>query len=200
MNPVLEAIHRRRSFSPRYLAAPGPDRHALEAIAGAAAAAPDHGDLGPTRVVEVPDTARPGLAEAFADAALELRPDADAAALAESRARAMGGPTLLAIVARIDPAHDRVPAGEQWISVGAAVQNMLLAAESLGFRGKLLSGARVRSRALRRFFSLGENEHLAAFLALGTPVGEPKLRQRRDAAGILSTLSAPARRPDGGWT
>lgn len=192
MNPILEAIHNRRSFSPRYLAEPGPDSRQLEAIADAAGAAPDHGDLAPTRIVEIAKDARGLLAEAFAEATREAKPDADAAALEGSRQRAMGGPVLLAIIARIDPGQARVPETEQWVSVGAAVQNMLLAAESLGYRGKLLSGARVRSRALRDFFSLGENEHLVAFLALGTAIGEPKNRKRRTAGEILSRLSRPA--------
>ena len=182
------AIKNRRSFSPRYLAKPGPDKRELEILAEAAGAAPDHGELGPALLVVVTEEARGRLAEAFAEATLEAKPNADSAALEESRQRAMGGPVLVAVVARIDPNHPRVPENEQWISVGAAIQNMLLATESLGYRGKLLSGARVRSRALRSFFSLADNEHLAAFIALGRPIGEPRNRRRRGATEILSLI------------
>ncbi|WP_160147820.1 hypothetical protein [Tabrizicola flagellatus] len=54
MNPVLQAIHARRSVGPRHLTGPDLTEEELAALAGAAAAAPDHGMLGLTCPPEVP--------------------------------------------------------------------------------------------------------------------------------------------------
>ena len=58
-------IHSRRNILPRHLEAPGPSEAQLQAILGAAAAAPDHRQLLPWRFVIVPREQRQRLAEAF---------------------------------------------------------------------------------------------------------------------------------------
>lgn len=65
-------IHARCTVLPRRLLAPGPDRGQLEAILGAAAAAPDHGELVPWRFVLVPERSRAALAAMFETSLLDL--------------------------------------------------------------------------------------------------------------------------------
>ncbi len=148
MNPVLEAIHARRSQNPKFMTGPDLSQAELNVLAEAAAAAPDHGRLGPLRLAHITD--RAALADAFAAAAVE----ADAAAtpddIAAARERAMAGPCLIAVLAHIQPDHPTVPAHEQWVAVGAGLQNLLLAVESLGLQAKMVSGRRVQSAAMRR--------------------------------------------------
>jgi hypothetical protein len=48
----------------------------------------------------------------------------------------MAGPCLIAILASLTPDHPVVPVEEQWISVGAGLQNLLLAALSLELHAK----------------------------------------------------------------
>ena len=78
-------IHGRRTVLPKRLAAPGPDAMQLQRILGAAAAAPDHGELLPWRFVIVPDTARTALADAFAQALRERDGTATEEQLAQAR-------------------------------------------------------------------------------------------------------------------
>ncbi|QKV17694.1 nitroreductase family protein [Oricola thermophila] len=185
MNDMVDRICARRSVSPKRLGPPGPSAEDLREIARAAAAAPDHGRLGPTRLVHVPDERREALAEAFAAAALEEDPQCDAARLEDARQRARNAPCLLAVIATITDDNPRVPPHEQWISVGASLQNVLLAAEALGYRAMAVSGRRVESRALRAAFGLGEGEHLATFVAVGSHDGEPKATPRRAPETVL---------------
>ncbi|MET4103901.1 hypothetical protein ABIE58_003349 [Roseovarius sp. MBR-78] len=103
----------------------------------------------------------------------------------------MAGPCLIAILASLTPDHPVVPVEEQWISVGAGLQNLLLAALSLDLHAKPLSGKRMRSRALRDAFYLSAylsaDKHLAAFVVLGRHNGPRAERPRRNASEILQT-------------
>lgn len=183
---VIEAIHARRSVSPRWLVPPGPGAGEIEQMADAAAAAPDHGLLGPARLIRIRDASREALGGVFEAALLERQPEADAEARAHARGKAHNGATLLVLIARVVHDHPYVPEVEQWISVGAALQNVLLSAESLGYRAKIVSGPVVRSRALSSAFRLRDDEHAVGFIAVGTPERLPKTRAPRRGADILT--------------
>ncbi len=157
----------------------------------AACAGPDHGRLAPARFVYIPDDRRDELASTFVAAAIEANEGAGEDYLASTRERALNGPCLIALIATIADDNPQVPPHEQWIAVGGALQNLLLAAEAQGFRGKTVSGARVRSNALRRAFALSDTEHLVAFVALGTFKSEPKQLPRRSPDEVLSVFSPP---------
>ena len=190
MTPILAAIQSRCSVGPRHLTGPALTMEELDLLAQAAAAAPDHGRLGPARLIHIPAGARDALADAFARAAVEAAPEADAETLARARDRALAGPNLIALVARIDPNHATVSAQDQWLSVGAALQNVLLTAESLGLRAKMLSGNRVRALALRLAFGLAETEHLVGFVAIGRYDDAVRPAKRRHPRDILSVWTA----------
>lgn len=184
MNPVLDALHARRSHNPRALTGPDLTAAQLALLAEAAAAAPDHGRLGPLRLLHVAN--RAALADAFATAATEADPAATADDLTAARDRAMAGPCLIAVICRLQPDHPTVPVTEQWIAVGAGLQNLLLAAESLGLGAKMVSGRRVGSAALRRAFSLTGEEALVGFVTIGGKAGPSKPITRRSAQEMLA--------------
>ena len=93
-------IHSRRTTLPKRLCGPGPDGAQRNAILAAAAAAPDHGQLLPWRFIEVPDTQRARLAQAFADALLARDPAASADDVEQAREKAHRSPWLLLAVCR----------------------------------------------------------------------------------------------------
>ncbi len=160
----------RRSVRPHRLVAPGPSESDLQRIANAGARGIDHGSLRPWRLVLVAD--RDQLANAFAAAHLEQHPETAPAESDRARQRALAGPVVLALIAKVSNHDDMVPAHEQWIAIGAALQQMLLAADALGFAGCILSGRKVQSDALRRAFSLAPSEQLVGFLTFGTAATE----------------------------
>ncbi|MCB9930857.1 MAG: nitroreductase family protein [Alphaproteobacteria bacterium] len=160
---------------PRRLVPPGPDATALDSIAAAGLRGIDHGALRPWRLLLVED--RELLATAFAAAERWLRPEADAQRLERAREKAQAGPVILALIARPVPDRPEVPEHEQWIAVGAAAQQMLLAADALGFAGSLLSGRKTEAPPLRAALGLDADERLVGFLTLGTPA-EPTATKR----------------------
>ena len=126
-------------------------------------------------------------------AARAADPNACTAVIEAEGARALSGPVLLAIIATIQNDHLDIPPHEQWISVGAALQNILLAAEALGFAAKMVSGRRVRSPVLRSAFRLTENEHLVGLVMFGTASAEAAAKPalRRTVDQILSDWVPP---------
>ncbi|MEZ5719473.1 MAG: nitroreductase [Burkholderiaceae bacterium] len=182
----------RQTILPKRLGSPGPDAQQLECIVGAAAHAPDHGQLLPWRFVLVPQAQRTQLADVFADALRER----DAAALPEqieqAREKAFRSPVLLLAVVDSLRGDPEVDLSERLISAGCAVQNMLLMATALGFGSALTSGKALKSTGLRRLFGLQDGEHALCFVSLGTVLSRKGARVRPGPADYLQILGDPS--------
>lgn len=170
---------------------PGPDNDQFSLIIKAAAAAPDHGRIRPWRFVAIGN--RDALAAIFLDAARELDPDISEDLLQREAERAHNAPCLLAVIARIERDHAIAPPNEQWVSVGAALQNILLAAEDLGFHAMIVSGQKVGTDVVRRGFALSEGEELVGFVAIGSATVPAKDRQDSPDAGVLTVWNGGLR-------
>jgi nitroreductase len=168
----------RRSISPRRLGNPAPALGEIRHFVEAAITAPDHGMLKPWRFLLIDDEYRTLLADAFACAEYELHPDAARGALARARDKALAGPRLVALVAVTRAGRPEVPVAEQLVSVGAALQNFLLAARAAGYDSMIVSGEKTATTALRIAFGLGANERLIGFIALGTVINAPPCKPR----------------------
>lgn len=185
---AAELIRARQTVLPKRLAAPGPDAAQFLAMLEAAAAAPDHGQLLPWRLVEVPDSRRAELGEVFAQALAERDPEATPEQREQAREKAFRSPRLLLLVvdaARGDPEVDLT---ERLISAGAAVQNVLLVATAQGFGSALTSGKALKSAVLRRCFSLTDAEHAVCFISIGSVASRRPARPRPAVADYFSTL------------
>lgn len=184
-------IHHRQTILPKRLAEPGPDVSQLELIFGAAAAAPDHGELVPWRFVVIPVGARGRLAEVFARSLLERDPCATAEQVAQAREKAFRAPVLMLAVVNVGSPACEVPATERILSAGCAIQNMLLMATSLGFGSALTSGKALQSQGLRELFSLRACEQAVCFVSIGTAVRRKPPRQRPEPSRYISFLLPP---------
>lgn len=187
---ALAALLSRRSLGPKHLREPAPGDDELRLMAEAALRAPDHGELAPFRFAVVRGEARGRLAAVFEAAALDAGKDAAEARL--DAERAVRAPASVAVIARIDLGHRSVPAHEQWAAVGGAVANFLNAAHALGYAGKMLSGAKVRSPRVMQAFC-GAGETLVGWIALGTPAAEPGGAARKpEAARVIGDWDGEA--------
>lgn len=161
-------IHSRQHIGPKRLCAPGPDEATLRVLLAAAAAAPDHQQLRPWRFHVLGPLSRARLGEAFALALRERDPAASADQLADARDKALRGPVLLLAVADLRADEPGVAESERLVSLGAAIQNLLLAAQARGWGSGLTSGRAMRSAALRQTFGLHDGEHAVCCITLGT--------------------------------
>ncbi len=187
--PLLAHMQRRAHSAPRRLLEPGPDAAQRRQLFDAAASAPDHGRILPWRLICVERAARPRLADAFEQALLERTPDADAQDRARARERAQHAPFLaLAVLRDAGDGHEHIPPLERAISLGAALQNLLLMAHAQGFAAGLVSGRALQSEALRACFGLARHERAVCFIAIGTAERAPPPRERPCAQRFVSEL------------
>lgn len=192
---AAELISTRQNVSPRRLIEPGPSADELQELLALAAAAPDHGLLTPWRFIRVPTSQRHRLAEVFARALIDRDPGATLAQIESAREKAHRAPLLLIAVARLGPREPDTPALERMVSMGAAIQNLLLGAHAMGYGAGLTSGQAMASERLRELCGLGEGEVPVCCVNIGTVSRrKPPSRLRPAAAEILSELggdSAP---------
>ncbi|MFQ5625907.1 MAG: nitroreductase, partial [Methyloligellaceae bacterium] len=175
---LIDLILSRRSVSPKWVGEPGPSPSDIKRIIGAAITAPDHDALCPWRFLAVSGPAREKLADVFAEAKRIRSPEAEAEDIERERERGRRAPLTLAIISRPVPDNLKVPVREQYASVGAVMQNILLCCHALGFGAKTLSGAKVHDALVRDALGLETGEELMAFICVGTPLAPLKERPR----------------------
>ena len=178
----------RQTILPKRLQAPGPDATQLAHILGAAASAPDHGQLCPWRFVIVPEALRAALGEAFAQALLERDGAALPAQVAQAREKAFRSPLLMLVVLDAQRGDPEIDVFERTVSAGCAVQNMLLMATALGFGSSLTSGKALKAQGLRTLFGLTAAEQALCFINVGTAQSRKPARLRPQATDYVSTL------------
>jgi len=188
LDAALTLIHTRQHVSPKRLGEPGPGPEQLATILGAAGAAPDHGSINPWRLIIIPPGRRPLLGEAFAAALLERDAAATAVQLQEAREKALRGPFLALVVARLDPELGPAHPQERVVSAGCAIQNMLLTAHALGFGAGLSSGRALYSQPLRALFGLSPQEQPLCFFSVGTVRRRKPAKPRPNPADYTSEL------------
>ena len=186
-------IHSRQNVAPRRLHAPGPSHQQLQDILGAAAAAPDHGQLLPWRFVIVPKDQRDRLAEVFGLALLDRDPSATAAQIESACEKAHRAPFLMLAIARLsDPetksGEAEVGQAERLVSLGCAIQNILLCSHAAGFGTGLTSGQAMASPRLRALFGLIASEQAVCCINIGTVTQHKPQRIRPSVPSYVSSL------------
>jgi nitroreductase len=75
---------------------------------------------------------------------------------------------------------------EKLISLGCAIQNILLSAYALGFGSGLSSGKALQSPRLRSLFNLADHEDPICFITIGTVTQNKSGRVRPDLSSYHS--------------
>lgn len=164
-----EALLTRRSLS--QLGAPAPSVEQLALAFTAAGRAPDHRLLRPWRylVIEGEGLSRLGdLFVASVAASDPARAEAESQRLRQMPQRAPM--IVVAILARQE--HPTVPDWEQWLSLGASVQNFLLMLHDQGFAGMWRTGEMATSATVRDGLGLQPQEQIAGFIYVGSALAD----------------------------
>jgi nitroreductase len=199
-------IHTRQNVSPKRLSEPGPSPQQLQAILGAAAAAPDHGQLVPWRFVIVPPGQRGRLADVFASALVDRDPNATQEQIDNAQEKAHRAPFLMLAIARLtdrqapadtaagrgaehpDATQAEVSDMERLVSFGCAIQNMLLSAHAAGFGTGLTSGQAITSPRMHALFGLLPDERAVCCINIGTVTKQKPPRTRPPIESFVSSL------------
>lgn len=150
-------------------------RDVVEQLLAAAARAPDHGVLAPWRFTVLAGESRKILSEAMKAALQERSPSVDAETLAREGSKALRSPVLI-VVSAVTQAHPKVPEVEQLVAVGAAIQNLWLAALSVGLGVAWKTGSHAYHPAVKGALGIDTQDHIIGFIHLGVPVSSAPLR------------------------
>jgi nitroreductase len=167
---TLEAIHARRSVG--RLAEPAPSDDELRQILEAGTAAPDHGELKPWKFVVLRGEEKDGFGQVLEDAyvarcrAIGAQPTDGQ--LRKERTK-LGRAPLVVIACAVNQHSEEIPWIEQILAVGAAVENMLLAATALGYGSRWRTGPPAYDHRVMHALGLGEHDAIVGFVYLGTP-------------------------------
>src|ERR1700679_3464904 len=147
------------------LAEPGPEE--LDRLLQAAGRAPDHGRLKPWRLIVLKDALREAFTAAAAEAKLARLPAVTAEQLAAEREKMNLSPTIVVIGCAVNRAQTKIPEIEQVIAVGAAAQNLFLAAHDMGYGVMWKTGAAAYDPAVKTTLGLRPDDHIVGIMHLG---------------------------------
>ncbi|HSE12644.1 MAG TPA: nitroreductase [Rudaea sp.] len=164
----LDFLEQRRSVPSRLLGEPGPTPEQLDRLLTAAIRVPDHGKLTPWRLLLIRGQERARLGAALAEIHGRADPGVPPAVVQKDRERFNFAPLIVAVVARVEPNHPKVPEQEQVLSAGCIAYNLLLGAQALGFGAQILTGWAAYDREVARLLGLGDRERIVAFVHIGT--------------------------------
>lgn len=185
---AMQLLSARRTILPRRLVGPGPGTEQKRQLFTAAATAPDHDQIQPWRFIEIPEQARPRLADVFGQALLDRDPAATADQVEQAREKAYRAPLLLLLVVDGEKGDTTsVDVHERLVSAGAAVQSLLLMATAQGFGSALTSGKALKAESFRRAFDLAPGEFAPCFISIGTVSQAKPGKSRPDPSALVST-------------
>lgn len=186
INPAIDLLLTRRSVSANSLTDPGPSAEELELMLRAAARVPDHKKLVPWRFLLFQGEARGAFGKALAEICRAEQKEEGTFRLENEAKRFLRAPLVIAVISRVvkNPA---APDWEQILSVGAACQNLILAATALGYGANWITEWYGYSDGVRTLLRLAPNERVAGFVYVGTPKEKPAERDRPNLDDIVTT-------------
>ncbi len=176
MQDMIDFLLERRSSLVKDIRAPGPDAAQLETILKVASRVPDHGKLAPWRFIVFQGRARLDFGKVLATAYEKTVAEPDDEHKAAEQRRFARAPVIIAVVSR-HIVHIKIPHWEQILSAGAVCQNMLLAANAIGFAAQWTTDWLSYNDEVLGALGLEDGEQIAGYIYMGTV--EEKLEERR---------------------
>lgn len=174
---LLDIITTRRSVLVKDMNEPGPNPEQLQTLLQAAHRVPDHGKLGPWRFVVFQGPARATFSHELAKIYQEENPEATEKLLQFQADLLTRAPLVIAVISTAGP-HVKVPEWEQILSAGAACQNMLLAAHTMGFGAQWLTEWYSYNKKAHSLLGMEDHHRLAGFIYIGSYQQKPEERAR----------------------
>ncbi|NQW08943.1 MAG: nitroreductase [Alphaproteobacteria bacterium] len=188
---TLDLLLTRRSVVAKNLSEPGPSDVELEVILQAGIRVPDHGKLGPWRIQVLKKAGQAALGEVYARLFAADHPEAEPRLIEVERQRPQRAPVLLAVTARIDPLHPKIPELEQRMSGGALCQNILIAAHASGYAAQWLTEWPAFHPGVKQALGHDAEADIIGLIYIGTPTEPPSERNRPTLDQVVSEWTGP---------
>ena len=165
---------------------PAPDEETMNAIFRDALRAPDHGILRPWRLLTIRgEAALSRLGDVYAHAMQTRQPEVAEATVERVRRKPLRAPLVVVVVAT-PTKHPKAPEIEQVLSAGAVAHGILLGLWARGFSGMWRTGPMAYSPQVKASLGLRQEDHIVAFLYVGTASAPPPKAVRPDPAKLVS--------------
>ncbi len=182
----LTLLETRRSASAKAMTEPGPSKQQVQRLLNIAVRVPDHGKLTPWRFILFEGDARERAGRIVAVRYHELHPGHGEQTLQLQRDMFSRAPCVIGVVSTATADHPKIPEWEQVMSAGAVCQNMLIAATAMELGAQWISGWFAYDRQVLSAFGLSDEERIAGFVYLGTPVQLQEDRPRPEASSLTT--------------
>lgn len=186
MTNITQELHQlmeqRRSMG--ILTDPAPTLEQLNTALTMAKFAPDHRHLHPTRFVIVQSEQRYHLVDILVHSVRKSEREITQSQIDKIQQQILRAPMIVLAFTRIQQ-HEKVPAFEQLLSTGAAMQNVLLSLQAQGFSTMWRTGEWVNSTTLKQHFGLTTDDYLSAILYIGTTTRTLSPRPEYDDAQFI---------------
>jgi nitroreductase len=159
-----------------------PDSATIQRLLDAAVRAPTHHLTQPWRFIVLRGDALHGLGAAWAAGVERSGKNPDGVV-----AKALRAPAIICVVGRPKTHLPKVVELEEHHAIGAAIQNILLAAHAWGLGAMMRTGPAASLEEVRDFLGLEATEIIAGFVYLGYPLDGPEerpLTRRADASTL----------------
>jgi nitroreductase len=186
---TLDLLLTRRSEKSKRMHAPGPNKDDLGRILAAGMRVPDHGKLAPWRFIVVEGEAQSKLGEVFSKAFSLEKDENNEQKLQSVKDFTSQAPVMVIVVSKYIQGKKVIPEVEQILSTGAACQNMLVAATSLGFTGQWLTGWAAYNPLIHNELDLEKGDKIAGFLFFGSSMRDLSERPRPNFKDIVTYWS-----------
>lgn len=187
---IIDFLKKRRSVKAANLTFPAPSQEQLHDILTIAARVPDHGKQVPFYFLTIQGEATHQFGEIRAKIYAQKNPEATADKIEQQKQIAANAPLIVAVIHRLRPSKH--PRSEQILTVGAACQNLILAAHAQGFAAQWLTAWSAYDNDVRAALGLDERDTVAGFIHIGTPAETPQDRDRPDLTQIVTEWTPKA--------
>lgn len=181
---LLEGLLSRRSVAPKDMTQKGPSPDELQQILAASVRVPDHGKLGPWRILTFDKDAQHAFGEIVAKRFMEREAQATEAHYAFEKARPARAPLMIAVLAT--PKEGKVPLWEQHLSAGAVCQNMLNACHALGYGARWLTEWIAYDVEILKALGAEAGDRVAGYIYIGEASAPPEERVRPSVADVTT--------------
>lgn len=178
---TLDRLFHRRSAPAPTLGLPAPSTEEMDLLIQIGFRVPDHGKLGPWRIVRFTADSKARLVDRLT-ALAESR--GDKKAVAALMKMSIPPEALLVVSSPVFPY--KKPLWEQQLSAAAVCQNLLIAAGASGYGANWITDWYSYDDEAKALLGLSESENVAGWVFLGTPSEPPLERERPDYAARVS--------------
>lgn len=182
---VIEAIRARRTVGKMSGEIP---RETIRELIGLATLAPNHRMTEPWRFTVITGTARERLGRFWAErAAANIDPGARDAFIAGESKKPLRAPTLIIVSTRTD-ANEEI-AEEDFAATSAAVQNLLIAAQSRDIYTGWKTGKMVHDPEVKKYLGLDPSDRIVGTIYMGTEALDEAKNRPRKLDDVITWLS-----------